>query len=63
MIFKKFYSHKEDLLVQTYFTGSMPLLMLKHSSKRCGGPKALSSTTMFEKYGVELAQEGRNASS
>ena len=51
-------SQKEALLEQRYFTGSTSLLIPNHRTKTCGGPKALTSITIFIKCGVELDWEG-----
>ena len=43
---------------QKYFTGNMPLLTANHTIKTCCGPDdAFTSTTIFEKHGVKLAEE------
>ena len=44
-------TQKEDLLEQTYFTGSMPLPTPNHCYKTCGGSEKFSPTTTFKKYG------------
>ena len=40
---------------QRYFPGSMPLLTPNYGFMTCGGPKAFTSTTIFEKCGVEIS--------
>ena len=45
---------------QKYFTCNMTLLTPNHTFIECGGPKAFTSTAIFEKCVVRLAQEGRN---
>ena len=56
-------THKEDLLEQKYFTGSMPFLTHNHCFNICGSPKALIHTTTFKKYSLKSRLEGRNVTS
>ena len=44
-------------------TGSMPMPPPNHSPMTCGGPEASTSTIIYEKRGVDVAQEGRNTAS
>ena len=48
---------------QKYSTGSMPLPTPNHTLRTCSGPEAFTSTSIFEKCGVKLAQEGRKVTS
>ena len=42
------------------FCRGLALLTPNHTFKICGDPYAFTSTTIFEKCGVRLAQDDRN---
>ena len=48
-------TQKHVLFEQNYFTGNMPLPIPGHSFETCGGPKVLTSTTIFKKCGVRTS--------
>ena len=43
--------YKRSFVEKKYFTGSSPLLTPNLSSKTCGGPETLTSTTILKKCG------------
>ena len=58
------YPQPHFFLEREYFTGSILLLTPNHSYKTCGGPEAVTFSTIFLRYVVEkLSLEGRNATS
>ena len=50
---------KRICLSEEYFTGGMPLLTPNNSFSTCGGPEALTSTTVFEKCVVKTGSGGQ----
>ena len=44
-------------------SGNFAVTIKRLCWSECGGPEAVTSTTIFEKCGVKVAQEGRNAAS